>query len=121
MDNLWWGFWTDYPKVIVNGKQYAKIGERLYTEHAVTRFLPSGRRTLSGVPAARNEGGGYTFSPNARSISPNNIEYVIKFGQKRFVLEKGEARTVHTGGDLIVVTTRDDRVVITCIYTHESA
>ena len=32
MSTLWWGFGKDYPKVQVGGKQYAKIGERLYTE-----------------------------------------------------------------------------------------
>jgi hypothetical protein len=120
MSKLWWGFWKDYPKVTLNGKVYAEIGERLYTEHAVTRFLPSGRRTVAGFPTAPKEGGGYAFDPKARSISPNNIEDVIRFGIKNFVVEKGEARTIHTAGDLTVVTTRDNRIVITCIYTHET-
>ena len=121
MSNLWWGFWKDYPKVVLNGREYAKIGERLYTEHAVTRFLPSGRRTPAGLPAADNEGGGYAFDPKARSISPDNVEHVICFGIKSFVVEKGEARTIHAAGDLTVVTTRDNLIVITCMYTHETA
>jgi hypothetical protein len=121
MNNLLWGLWKDYPKVILNGREYAKIGERLYSEHAVTRFLPSGRRTIANVPAAPKEGGGYAFDPKARSISPNNIEHVICFGVKMFVVEKGEERTIHAAGDLMVVTTRDNRIVITCMYAHETA
>lgn len=121
MSTLWWGFWKDYPKVEVGGRNYAKIGERLYTEHAVTRFLPSGRRTIAGLPVANKEGGGYAYDAKARSISPNNVEHTITFGLKKFVIENGEPRTVHTAGDLTVVTTRDDRIVITCMYSHEGA
>ena len=121
MGNLWWGFWDDYPKVALNGKLYAQIGKRLYTEHAVTRFLPSGRRTVVNVETASGEGGGYAFDPKARSISPNFVEHVIQTGAKRFVIEKGEARTIHSAGDLLVVTTRDNLIVITCMYSHESA
>ena len=109
MDNLWWGFWADYPKVTFEGRPYAVIGERLYTEHAVARTHPSGRRR-----------GGSAFDLAARSISPNNIEYVILNGQKKLVSHKGELRTEHTAGDVMVVTTRDDRIVITCMYTHEA-
>lgn len=118
MPNLWWGFWKDYPKVQLRGIEYAQIGNRLYTEHVVTRFLPSGRRTIGNVRVANGEGGGYSFDPNARSISPNNIEHTIRFGSKLFTMEKGEARTVHTAGDLTVVTTRDEKIVITAIYSH---
>lgn len=82
MSILLWGFWEDYPKTIVNGREYAEIGGRLYTEHAVTRFLPSGRRTVGGLAVANREGGGYAFHPKARSISPNNVEDVIRFGEK---------------------------------------
>jgi filamentous hemagglutinin len=119
MDNLWWGFWADYPKVTVQGKEYAEIGSRLFTRHAVARTLPSGRRTIARE-VARDEGGGYAFDEAARSISPNNIEYVILNGDKKLVIEKGELRTLHTAGDVRVVTTRDDRIVITCMYAHEA-
>ena len=120
MSNLWWGHWSDYPKVWQNGRPYAQIGDRLYTEHVVTRFLPSGRRTIANVPTAANEGGGYAFDPKARSISPNNIEYAILHGQKEFTMVGGEARTIHRAGDLQVVTTRDEQIVITAQYTHEA-
>jgi len=58
---LWWGFWKDYAKVKLNGREYAQIGTRLYTEHAVERFLPSGRRTITNIPVADGEGGGHMF------------------------------------------------------------
>jgi hypothetical protein len=120
MGDLWWGFWTDYQKVYVDGRQYAQIGGRLYTEHAVIRFLPSGRRTVADLPTASKEGGGYAYDPKARSISPNHVEFVITSGHKTFTVEKGEERTIHRAGDLMVVTTRDNLIVITCMYSHES-
>jgi hypothetical protein len=87
----------------------------------VTRFLPSGRRTIAGFPVAGKEGGGYAYDAKARSISPTNVEHTITFGLRKFVTENGEPRTVHTAGDLTVVTTRDNRIVITCMYGHEGA
>ena len=35
---LLWGSWIDYPKVVVDGREYAKVGERLYSRHAVDRM-----------------------------------------------------------------------------------
>ncbi|HEU4963416.1 MAG TPA: hypothetical protein VFV52_06075 [Bacilli bacterium] len=46
-NKLFWGSWSDYPKVKVNGREYAQIGERLYTHHAVDRMQPSGMRYSS--------------------------------------------------------------------------
>ena len=115
---LWWGFWKDYPKVNRNGREYAQIGTRLYTEHAVERFLPSGRRTIGNVPVANREGGGHMFHEKGRSIAPQFVEDTIKCGQKQFVIEDRELRTIHTLGDLEVVTTRDEQIVITTGYHH---
>ena len=116
--SLWWGFWKDYPKVFFNGREYAQIGTRLYTEHAVQAFLPSGRRTITHVPRASNEGGGYSYEENARSIPPTYVEETIKHGIKEFVVENNELRTIHTLGTLMVVTTRDDHIVITVGNRH---
>jgi hypothetical protein len=112
-DSLWWGFWKDYPKVRYNGREYAQIGTRLYTQHAVQAFLPSGRRTVTHVPRANGEGGGYSFHENARSIPPTFVEETIRRGIKEFVTEDRELRTVHTLGTIMVVTTRDNKIVIT--------
>ncbi len=116
--NLWWGFWRDYPKVNLNGREYAQIGTRLYTEHAVERSLPSGRRTIANVPVANREGGGHMFLEKARSIAPAFVEDVIRMGSKTQVIEDAELRTIHTLGDLEVVTTRDEKIVITIGYHH---
>ncbi|HKW99934.1 MAG TPA: hypothetical protein VJN43_19495 [Bryobacteraceae bacterium] len=115
---LWWGFWDDYPKVTLNGREYAKIGERLYTQHAVERFLPSGRRTISNLPVAHREGGGFTYHEKARSIAPYYVEDTIQHGSKTWTIEEGELRTVHRSPDLEIVTTRDDKIVITIGYRH---
>jgi hypothetical protein len=76
---------------------------------------------LRVFPFGKKEGGGYAFDPKARGISTKNIEHVICFGSKEFVLERREARTVHTARDLTVVTTRGNRIVVTCMYTHQTA
>ena len=43
--SLPWGSWADYPKVNIGGKEYAEIGNRYYTEHAVERMTPHGLTT----------------------------------------------------------------------------
>jgi hypothetical protein len=40
----------DYAKVFFNGREYAQIGTRLYTEHAVQAFMPSGRKLRYNTP-----------------------------------------------------------------------
>lgn len=97
---------------------YAQVGSRLYTEHAVERFLPSGRRTVGNVPVADREGGGHMFHEKAWSVAPRYVEDAIKNGSKTHVIVNGEARTIHVATDLEVVTTRDDRIVITIGYRH---
>jgi hypothetical protein len=116
--SLPWGFWKDYPKVRYHGREYAQIGTRLYTEHAVQAFLPSGRRTVTHVPRANGEGGGYSYDKNARSVPPTYVEETIRSGIKEYVVENGELRTIHTLGTIMVVTTRDDRIVITVGNRH---
>ncbi|HYW42118.1 MAG TPA: hypothetical protein VE959_04625 [Bryobacteraceae bacterium] len=91
--NLWWGFWKDYPKVKLNGQEYAQIGDRLYAEHAVERFLPSGRRTIANIPVADQEGGGHMFHEKARSIPPFWVEQAIQRGIKEYIVVKTEPRT----------------------------
>lgn len=36
-----WGLWEDMTKVTHNGREYAKIGDYLYTPHAIDRIAPS--------------------------------------------------------------------------------
>jgi RHS repeat-associated protein len=37
-DKIPWGSWKDYEKVRVEGHEYAVVGERLYSQHAVNRM-----------------------------------------------------------------------------------
>ena len=98
-----WLSWSRYPKVMRNGREYAKIGDRLYTHHAVDNMTPMGL----GAPAgAKNVG---------RGVSPNFVEDVIMSGDKTLVVEKGVERTIHTSGDVKVVTEEADSIVVTVI------
>ena len=36
-EKLLWGSWDDYPKTTINGRDYAKIGDNYYTQHAVDK------------------------------------------------------------------------------------
>lgn len=56
-----WTSWQNYPKVTRGGREYAQVGDRLYTHHAVDRLQPSGL----GAPAGATGAG--------RSISPNFV------------------------------------------------
>jgi filamentous hemagglutinin len=113
---MWWGYWKDYPKVRIGAREYAQIGNRLYTEHAVNYFQPSGRRTIANIPRAQGEGGG--FISQGRGIPPIYIEDAIKRGVKRQQWTDGVQRTVHMLGDLEVITEQDGRVVVTVSYRH---
>ncbi|MEW4415260.1 hypothetical protein [Clostridium sp. AN503] len=44
-----WGDWSDYEHVTKDGQTYAKVGDRLYSRHAVERMQPSGNRYGSNI------------------------------------------------------------------------
>jgi hypothetical protein len=92
-ERLFWGFWSDYPKVTVAGREYAEIGGRLYTEHAVGRMLP---RSMGG-----------------RSIAPAFVEDAIATGTTSTHVVDGVTRTVYTSGTVQVVTEQGGRIVVT--------
>jgi hypothetical protein len=101
-ERLLWTSWQNYPKVTQAGRDYAQIGDRLYTRHAVDRLQPSGL----GAPAGATGAG--------RSISPNFVEDVLT--STRGVPVKGpagEARMSFTSGTVQVIT--EDNIVITVI------
>jgi hypothetical protein len=97
-----WLSWEQYEKVTVDGKVYAKVGNRLYTRHAVERTYPSGL----GTPAGGGLGPG-------RSIAPAFIEDVIETGTKQTVIVNGVERIIHTSGTVQIVTEHGDRIVVT--------
>ena len=101
-NKLPWRPWGEYEKVTVGGREYAKIGDRLYTRHAVDRLQPSGL----GTPAGGRPDAG-------RSISPTFVEDVIQNGATQSQVANGVERTIHTLGTVQVVTEQGGRVVIT--------
>ncbi len=113
---MWWGYWKDYPKVRIGTREYAKIGDRLYTRHAVEYFQPSGRRTIGNLPTAQGEGGG--FLSQGRGVPPSYVEDAILRGAAHHQLAGGVPRTVHMLGDLEVVTEDNGRIVVTISYRH---
>lgn len=97
-----WTSWQNYPKVTQGGREYAQVGDRLYTRHAVDRMQPSGL----GAPVGASGAG--------RSISPNYIEDVLT--STRGVPAKGplgEPRLSYTSGTVQVIT--ENNIVITVI------
>jgi hypothetical protein len=89
---LFWGFWKDYPKVVEAGREYAQIGGRLYTEHAVGRMLP---RAMGG-----------------RGIAPAFVEEAIATGTQTTQVVGGVTRTVYTSGTVQVFTEQSGRIIV---------
>jgi hypothetical protein len=97
-----WTSWQNYPKVTQGGRDYAQIGDRLYTRHAVDRLQPSGH----GAPAGATGAG--------RSISSNVVEDVLTSARGVPVKgPNGEAGLSFTSGTVQVIT--EDNIVITVI------
>ena len=99
-DELLWTSWRNYPKTTLDGREYAQIGDRLYTRHAVDRMQPSGL----GAPAGQ-------IGPG-RSISPNFIEEAIQNGTIETQIVNGVERTIYYSGNVQVATEQVGRIVI---------
>jgi len=90
---LLWTSWQNYPKVTLDGREYAEIGDRLYTQHAVDRMQPSGLGTPAGAQGA------------GRGVSPNFIEEVLNNSKGDPVKRpQGQPRLSHTSGSVQVIT-----------------
>lgn len=90
---LLWDSWPNLPKVVFQGKEYAQIGVRLYTRHAVDRMMP---KAFGG-----------------RTVPPRVIEEVIATGRQEQQVVDGAARVAHFLGNIKVVTEHGGRLVIT--------
>lgn len=82
--------WSEQMKTTIDGKQYAQIGDKLYSQHAVDRMQPSGLGSPAGTVGA------------GRNISPCIVEHTIQNGTSSIV--NGVERTVHWSSDVGVVT-----------------
>ncbi len=104
---LEWNSWQNYPKTTVNGKKYAQVGDRLYSQHAVDRMQPSGLGSPAGTVGA------------GRNISPKIVEHTIKNGTKTHTTVNNIERILHWSGDVGVVTENNSKVVITILRRSE--
>lgn len=95
-----WGSWNDYEHVEVDGQTYAKVGDRLYSMHAVDRMQPSWNRFGHQVTTA---GGDY-----GRNVSPNYVSEVI--GNSKGLLQEN-GNYSHTLGSLQVIVNKFGAVV----------
>ncbi len=95
LGRLPWTSWAEYPKITRNGTEYAKIGGRLYTQHAIERIIPRG------------------LSTEGRSISPSFIEDIISNTKPSTVYINGVERQVYVSGSVEVVTEQGSEIVVT--------
>ena len=119
-NNIIWGSWDDYSHISIDGKEYAVVGDRYYTPHAVGRMQPSGMRYSSESAGGRVSSSRIIdthFNEYGRSISPNYVEYVINNGKQASSPVDDIIRTVHSLGSVDVVTEQGGKFVITVI-TH---
>lgn len=107
---IFWGMWEDYDKVLVNGKEYAQIGDFKYTEHAVSEFLNPSIQTnqINGVE-------------HSRGVLPSYVNWLLTEGRDlgvtRVVSEEirdGAKHTTYVNGTLKVIV-MDDEIVKTII------
>jgi hypothetical protein len=89
------GSWDDYAKATLGGREYAQVGARLYTWHAVERTMPRGLTT------------------EGRSISPNYVEDAIRTGTRSDVTVDGVSRQIYRSGSVEVAIEQGGRVVVT--------
>jgi hypothetical protein len=98
-----WGFWDDLDKVTIGGREYASIGGRPYTRHAVERMTPRGFGTAAG-----------TNGVAGRGVPPGVVEDVLQNGaQTGTRVVDGATRVSRTVDNVTVVTEGD--IVITVI------
>jgi hypothetical protein len=104
-----WSTWKNYPKVTLNGKEYAKIGKRLYSKHAVNYMRPSGLGPLAGE-MCNKEG----IPVAGRSLAPDFIQSIIQYGKYREVtMPGGVVRRIYNAGTSEIVTEQNGKLIVT--------
>ena len=98
-----WTTWGNYSKVTIGGTEYAAVGSRLYTEHAVARMLPKSLGTPAGLKGP------------GRTVSPNLVDHIIRSGTQLQSRVGGVLRTTHTAGQVSVVTESGGSLVVTIL------
>lgn len=101
-----WDSWENYEKTTMNGQIYAKVGDRLYSKHAVDRMQPSGNRFGANIVQA---GGDY-----GRSIAPQYVEDIIRSVNAVFQPKTGNY--VYASGSVKVILNQEGAVVTILTY-----
>ena len=101
-----WGFWGDLVKVSFQGRTYAQVGGRYFTQHAIERMAPRGFGVAGG-----------TAGVAGRGVPTMVVEDVIAngtvLGQS---IVNGALRTTTKLGNVTVVTEQGGKVVVTVIH-----
>jgi hypothetical protein len=98
-----WGYWAQYEKIIIDGKEYAKVGDWLYTRHAVENLYPS---KMGRAP-------GHTSNHDHLNLPPKYINDILSNKNTRFkeVTKNGVNRRLFQSGDIEIVT--EGNIVVT--------
>lgn len=112
-DKIPWLSWDEYPKIVQDEHEYAVVGDRLYSEHAVHRMQPSGMRypgtgadsSTGGRPQIYQTGLGDEYG---RSVAPRFVEDAI--ATSAGVLQ-ANGNISHTSGTLQVILNSKGAVV----------
>ena len=108
-DKILWDSWENYEKVYSNGQEYAKVGNRLYSRHAVNRLQPSGNRFGPNIYQGLN-GGDY-----GRSVAPQFVEDILET-VKPVLQENGNL--AYTSGSIKVITNNTGAIVTIVTYVE---
>ena len=109
---IMWDSWQNYEKVEFNGRLYAKVGDRLYSRHAVNRMQPSGNRFGPNIYQ------GIDGPDYGRSVAPQFVEDVIasvepardpKTGNLSYVSDDLEIITNPEGCIVTIMTYKEKR------------
>ncbi|MBR3973505.1 MAG: hypothetical protein IKJ99_06105 [Oscillospiraceae bacterium] len=118
-DGIFWGKWSDYEKVTINGKEYAKIGDFNYTEHAVSEFLNPSIET-NQILRIDPVTGKRSYVEHSRGIPTGFVNFVltegVELGTTKVSPEyvdaiTGAVRRKYTSGTLEVVVEEGNIVV----------
>lgn len=107
--NIPWNSWNEYEKVFANGQTYAKVGERLYSHHAVDRMQPSGNRFGCNIYQGLN---GMTYG---RSISPNTVEYILRTVSP---IKINDNNLLYKNGSIEIITNTYNNIVTIMTYKN---
>jgi hypothetical protein len=92
-----WGYYSDYPKTYRDGREWAVINGRLYSEHACERMAPS---------YLKQAGSRY----DGRGVPPSYVEDAIRYGSGT---DQEDGTTLYRYGTLKVSVRNDNGAVVT--------